>query len=645
MHHSCGKHLLFALLCGLIAPGVARGQETTTADTAPADSLDGARSLLKAGNFDGAAFSAIEVLERKPGDGAALFILGMARFRATRYEEALRAFAAARTSPNPPTSGSLLYNEAATLYALERFAEAEQAFVAAAAAAPDLATLALINAGQAAVDTQNVTQARAHLARAQQAGDSASFAVELQELKEDIEEEAALQLQDRIDDALDDGHRASKAGKTREAIALYESALAVANAGNASAADRAELEFALGSLHYKQRDYEEALPHLEQATTLSAQDPDFHYQAAMANYRLDRADEARLHFDQALALKLDPETARLAETYRAALGWGLTAQSTGLAMRAQVGSGYDSNVLLLGALRSDVVNAEYDSQDSFFVATGVEALYTKVWRDAFALQGGYMFDQIAYSNPDADVFSMQIHNASLAGETVMGSFHGGLGASGEYQISGIETFEPFLAVLSLAPSLGLDEGDFTSTWLDVRVSRKIAQDPAFDVYAGKRRDIRLTQRFRYRGTRANVSLRSRREDIGTNELDLMLARETLQGIYTVPYSYRSTAALAGGSVTVWDNLRLSVDLSFEKVAYQGDNVLRIEGAFNRFTEMRVRRKDDRFAASVGMTYPFGDYVNLGLRYDYVHNDSTMAFKVDDKNFTKHTVGLELSIDY
>jgi tetratricopeptide (TPR) repeat protein len=638
MNRTWGGSLSLVILLALVGPDRAWSQIEV-------DPLDGARTLMKAGDFDGAAFRAIAMLDERPGDGAAFFVLGMARFRATRYEEALRAFAAARQSQNPPSTGSLYFNEASTYYALERYGDAEQAFVMAAKFAPELATLALLNAGQAAIDAGFVPQAKQHLAQVQQAANRDEFKEDIDELQLDIEEAETVALEMRIDAALDAGSRATREGKTSDAIALYQKAIAEAEASNASALDRAELEFALGSIYYRQRSFEMARPHLDRAALLAADDPDFHYQAAMANYRLDRADEARIHFDRALHLKIDPETAALVQTYRAALGWGLSAQDTGLVLRAQAGSGYDSNVLLMGGLRSDVVNAEYGDKESFFFTTSAEAGYTKKWRDAFSLQGSYALDQIAYSNPDADDFSLQVHNASLLTETVTGAFHAGLGLSGEYQIAGIESFSPFLSVFSLIPSIGLEEGHFTSTWLELRMARKNALDRDFYLYEGTRRDLRLTQRFRYRSARANISLRSRRENIGTNELDLGAVRQNLTGIYTVPYSYRSNAATVSGTVTPWGQLRMSVDLIFEKIEYQGDNVLRISGPRGLSNEMRLRRRDNRIATAISIAYPLGDYIDLGLRYDYVRNGSTIEFAFDDKNFEKHSVGLELSIDY
>ncbi len=643
MSRTRGQSLLLAISFALLGPDRAWSQSATPQDDL--DPLDGARTLMKAGDFDGAAFRAIARLDERPGDGAAFFVLGMARFRATRYEEALRAFAAARQAPNPPSKGSLYFNEAATYYALERYADAEQAFVMAAEFATELSTLALINAGQAAVDAQTIPRAKQHLAQVQRAANRDAFKDDIEDLRSDIEEADALELEAHIDAALDGGGRATREGKAKEAIALYQNAIADAEARGANALDRAELEFALGLTYYRQRNFDLALPPLERAASLSSDDPDFHYQAAMANYRLDRADEARAHFDRAIHLKIEPETAALVQTYRAALGWGLSAQDTGLVLRAQAGSGYDSNVLLMGGLRSDVVNAEYGDKESFFFTTSAEAVYTHKWRDAFTLQGSYALDQIAYSSPDADAFSLQVHNASVLSETVTGAFHAGLGLSGEYQIAGIETFTPFLSVFSLLPSIGFEEGHFTSTWLELRMARKNALDPDFDLYEGTRRELRLTQRFRYRSTRTNVSLRSRRENIGTNELDLGEVRQYLTGIYTVPYSYHSNAATLSGTATPWGQLRLSVDLSFERIVYQGDNVLRVSGPFGRGNEMRLRRKDNRIATAISVAYPLGDYVDLGIRYDYVGNGSTVEFAFDDKNFEKHTVGLELSIDY
>src|SRR5262249_35488773 len=128
--------------------------------------LDRARAALQAGNPAEAARAATDAAAVDPDDGEAQLLLGLARFRAGRYDEALAAFDAAARAARPPKPGVVAFNRGATLYKLGRFAEAERAFLEAAAADEKLAAVAMLDAGLAARDGGALERAEQHAARA-----------------------------------------------------------------------------------------------------------------------------------------------------------------------------------------------------------------------------------------------------------------------------------------------------------------------------------------------------------------------------------------------------------------------------------------------------------------------------------------------
>ena len=124
----------------------------------------------------------------------------------------------------------------------------------------------------------------------------------------------------------------------------------------------------------------------------------------------------------------------------------------------------------------------------------------------------------------------------------------------------------------------------------------------------------------------------------------------LTGFYFVPYSYRSNAVLVALSCKLPGQLNLALDGSFERVQYNEDSVLRVQGPLdaprlaNREVA-RVRRRDHRTAVGAALTYPLGDYFDLSLRFDAIWNDSTLQVAFDDKRWNKYSIALELSAEF
>ncbi len=123
------------------------------------DGLEAARAAFDAGNYEQAETLALGEAA-SPRAGGALYLAGLARFRAGRPAEALKALDAAALAPDPPERAFWEFNRGACLYELGRHAEAEAAFLEAAALGGPIAAVALANAGFAALDGGSPDRAR-----------------------------------------------------------------------------------------------------------------------------------------------------------------------------------------------------------------------------------------------------------------------------------------------------------------------------------------------------------------------------------------------------------------------------------------------------------------------------------------------------
>lgn len=620
--------------------------------------LASARARHKQGDHTGAAALALEVLQAHPGNGSAYLVLGMARFGAARYEEALTAFDTARQSEDPPFPGLLSFNQASALFALGRFAEAERAFASAAdayAVGDDkrLAIVASVNAAHSALGRGDPVAARSHHARAQGLDGDATMHESVSELATTIDDAEERLLYQHLDAVRARGRKALQDGRPSDAASIYQAGLAQAVAHQAPAEEQADLAFGLGLALYRGGKHDQAGPHLQRAAELDPSDPELRYMVGLNHYRADRPGEAKRAFDAALSAKLPDDTAQLARGYRDALGFGLASQGEGLQARVTAGTGYDTNVTQLGILRTEVVVGEAPESTGGPLAT-VSADASVGFRlapDLF-LQASYLLDQLAYTADEHDLFSLQSHSLDTRIEQTVGVLHLGLGATGDVQFSGVSSYEAFQRALSIEPNLGIDEGDRTFTWFRLKYQDKKTFSDQLSYFAGRRIDASVEQVLRFSPFRARLTLRHRRENIGTRTVDLGILRAgtNITGLYYFPFSYRSNGASLFASVRVTDELRLGASTSYESVNYTEDSTVFATGSGLNQRQItreiaRVRRQDDRYGVGFEISYTLGDYFDLTARYDLLVNDSTMNLAFDDKNYSKHLFAVELGFDY
>lgn len=652
-------HRFPKLFCALLVLGSALSAQVAAADgpqTVPPPSLDEplvkARRLLREGHYDEAAALAQSYVTEEPTDGAGFMVIGLACYRSSRYQDALLAFGNARAAARPPSSALLSFNEGSAYFALKRFDEAQIAFSQAASEDASLALLATANAGHAAIGAGNLAKARTYASALGNMQHDASATSTITELSDAINEA-------EVDEAASGmaTHRLkAKAALSDDqpdvAAAEYLAALEKAERVGADAELRAELWYAAGYARYRGAHYHEAEQAFLTASKLSPKDGEFTYMLALSAYRMGQLDLAHKRFALALKLGVDGDTTKLAQAYLASTDWGMNARGEGLNAHAGVNSGYDSNVSQLGGI-SEVLGGEVkESRNGTFMSVNVDAQWGTNVGDRAYVRADYFFDQLAYTDTANDAFSLQVHSAALRSQYQLKPVFLGLAILGDYQLSGISNFTPFLTTGTIEPSIVVPESAFTSSTLRLRVQRKSALDDSYKQFSGRRVDLRLSQKARWKNLRVELAYGHRRERIGSRVVDLGQLPNVMaaERYYFASYSYNSNGAYVSSSLRVTPDLRLALDASYEHLRYVDPSIQGVQLETPRgkvFTQegTRERRIDNRFGFGAGVSYSLGQWAEAGLRYDMISNDSTIDYSFDNKNFAKHQFMVELGLDY
>jgi tetratricopeptide (TPR) repeat protein len=633
---------------------------------APEEPAAEARAALSAGDPARAAEIAGRALAAGDAGAAAgelALVLGLARFREGRYDDALAAFDQAAGATEPPPAAVLAFNRGSALYKLRRFAEAEQLFLRAAGADPHVAALALLDAGLAALDAGSPERARAHLARleALARGGGADAQTAAAELRDEVvaEEDARSREQRRA--LRQDARAALRSRDYQRAARLYEDALENARRAHVPEDEEGELAYALGFALYRAGRFAEARARFAEAIVRQPREGEFHLLAGLTAYILADDEAAIRELEAALALGLSTEDRQAAERTLDTLTPGLRARGPGIAAAADLGAGYDSDVPQANVGRTETLAANGGSP----FATASFALTDRFLHGRRAVtEIAYLFDQIAYTETRFDDFSLQQQTLAAEEEVrIQRRWRLGLRASGDLLFAGIEHFRRFLDEVTLRPSVAFDEARVTGTRLDVAETWKWALDPTAPQFGGRRTDVLLSQELRGRRARGSLALRFRDEAIGTEvvpltelpdvEASVSCTAPSCQGTYYVPYNYRSGAVIAGLTVAATARLRLDVGADFERRIYATASFLEIQRASGVMRERDTRiRRDNQLEASIAASARLGAHASARLRYDVTLNRSNIdntrpnhALDYANKNYLKHIISLELDTDW
>jgi tetratricopeptide (TPR) repeat protein len=634
------------------------------AETSPGDALDDARALMATGDYEQAALKARAIVALTPSRGAAHLVLGLAYFRAGRYQEALAAFAAARTSATPAAPGPIAFNEGSTLFALGRYGEAQKSFEQAAKISPDLAFLATVNAAEAALAAGDFPAAEQHTSAAK----AVATTPERREILGDLVERAAreaVQAQLRTREERREQARAALADeRPADAAAIYEGLLADPTPPALAEAERNVLEHGFGLALLRQNRFAAAALHFAKAAALDAHDGDSLYMQGIAHFRADAWTAARTLFQQALHRDLDEETAASARGFLDRLSFGSRRGGAGASLGLSGGAGYDSNVIQGADSRPETITPDQvGSAGDFFASASAHVSDEWLVRKTGAVAADYDLDQLAYPDSDHQDYSLQDHNLRLRAEwSPVSLVHFGLIGGEELQFSGLTGFRAFQNILTAEPSIAFDELPCTSTQLRLRLQKKTALDHNYDYYTGSRVEIRLGQRLRLGAVRGELAFRHRRERIGTRAATLLQVGtsqsfkfrkrkptdpvDEASYLYVAPYAYDSNAVLASLEVG-FGRWRVSADASAEILDFRGDSRVYFVVPtmnINRLYESQNRR-DLHLTGSLAAAARLGTHMDLVLRYDVTDNRSTLVLDVDDRNYLKHLITFTVEADW
>jgi tetratricopeptide (TPR) repeat protein len=441
----------------------------------PDELLDEAREALADDALERARSLARMASEEDPGDPDAQVVLGLVAVRSGDPETGLSHFDRALGLAGGARA-AIAFNRAVCLFELGRFSAAERAFLQVADdAGPPLSGLAAVNAGFAAREQGAPLRARRHLQRARtlDTGD------ELGPLLDELEAE----LQETLRALRAEGRELLEQGRDAEAVQRFERAL-----------------------------------------KLAPRDGSAHYDAGVAAYRVGARDRARRHLRRARELGLDPDWDALAVAYLDVLSGGLRRAGRGPSLGLSVAGGYDSNVTQVGLGDSNaLVGLQQTIADGTFVRATVDASHGFAPTDrTFALlsYGAY---QLAYTDPDLDIYSTQVHDLEMAAEVrPTGPLRLGVSAFAAVTFIGLSDYRVLSWTGGGEARVGLVHGDGFDTEVRAQVSGTDAIADEFTFLAGNRFEAGLRQVYRQRRYSLGFDLRYRVENVGTQRIDASL---------------------------------------------------------------------------------------------------------------------------
>lgn len=601
----------------------------------PADRLAQAREALSAADYGRAEALALSAAA-PPRRGEALYLVGLARFRAGRPEDALEALDDAARAEDPPERGPWLYNRGACLYALGRFAEAEPAFLAAADADPSLTAAATANAGFAALDRGAFRRARAHAEAARAVASGPALA-----LVDDLEAALAAQAPPDLG-----------ATPRERAAAAYRDALAAFDAGR----------------------YGEARRGFRRAAELAPDDGRAPLMAGASAVRSGDRRLARAYLIRALSLHLDDPERRIALDYLAECSYGLASRPAGWTLSAHAGAGWDDNVLQSGG-GSERAPASTARVRSAQVLAGAAAAFRWRPRPTLSLDVGYGLEEAAYRHPwtssgttppaVAADYSLQQHVLAAAVE---------VSPSRRVRVGGLATVETtftkrwgFRLLDAGGGATGwaaLDATDWATSRLDLAweyrrgpgAGRGAPED--FSYLTGNRYELGVSQQLRLGAVTLDGSFRHRIERIGLLTVTVTPSQPVAGGIasqWVLPFGSTVDTLALSARALVW-RLQLVASVGYGWRTYDRDSVTSGYAVnpvmmASQYVELgRRRRHDERLSGGVAATVQLLRALSLTARWDAAVNGSNVAhgqagheWDYDDKNFAKHVVAVDVAV--
>ncbi|KFE71404.1 tetratricopeptide repeat protein [Hyalangium minutum] len=582
-------------------------------------SLTEAQQAFAEGRYEGAEQLALQAA-KPPQEGAALYLVGLARFRSGRPADALEALEAAGKAQDAPERAPWNFNRGACLYELGRFEEAEQAFLQ-AAADESLSRVAWVNAGFAALDAGFPERAAQWAARA-------------------------------------------KAGAAERELALVEELLSEVAHAKGATVSAGDESYRQGLTSFDAGRFEEARTHFLEAAKWEGSSGRARLMAGASAYRTGDRVAAREDIVTALALRLEPRDREVARDYLDRLSYGLRSSGQGLGASVGAGVGYDSNVLQVGvAARDGSLGSRTLDTASQFVEVGLGLVARLRLSDTVFSELSYGGSQRAYTESSASDYSLQLHRAGAAVEwDAVRRLRLGASANGEVYFTGISAFRGLQASATGSVWVALDENELTSTRLDASFSRKVGLASEFSYLTGRRLDATLSQDLRLRKFLLTGWYRYREDRIGTLMQSASSGGSGLLQEYVIPFAWAGHATGASARWELGEGFEASLYAGLEWRRYLSESFLRVQLLDGSEQEWGHRqRRDTRLVLGPALSAQLGKHLQLSVRYDFLSNDSNVDTRLADPadaceapdyvchrydytngNYQKHQPMLELS---
>ncbi len=612
-----------------------------------------AREALADGRLDEASKLAKELANAEPADAEGYRIAGLAAFRGGRYEEARAAFLAQLARERSAETAPVVhFNLAGAEFKLGRFVEAEGDYRA-AAADPGLAPLATLNAALAA-DRAGAHDSAGDLLRAAAVlGAGGSVGEQADRLLGEWRDARAA---DRRDGAYHLAHEARAelaAGRAADAVSLYYGARAEAAAGAMAAAERAEIDVALGNSLLAAGRPREAEAALRTAAAALPRDGEVRYLLGVALN--DAGDPAAADaFRAALAAGLSPGDAARTRGYLDALdhpelGAAVASARARFTVEPMVGFGWDSHY----AAGRETIFGTNANQSSAEIVADVEPRLRLFGRPSNGAWLGNRVDALLYLSGEADPFSLIEDDLYLEGAWSPLAWLT-LRATGEgyLQSAGVSSFGLYETGAQLALKATAYEGERFAT--RVRYAHTFMQslDPNYQYLSGGHDDASIAELAWLGRWRLSLGYVFRSDAVGVQTADAMaILPANLVGpdndfFYRIPWSYTShdVGFDADGDLA---GFHLSGGLHYERRDY-GGTITTTSTSAAVAAGMHTHRVDDRYAADLAVKrlLGFGIYARLSAYLLFsasTINNQDLAFKYDfdDKTYVRFVGTLEL----
>jgi tetratricopeptide (TPR) repeat protein len=522
-----------------------------------------------------------------PRLGAALYLVGLARFRAGRPAEALEALEAAGRAEDAPERAPWSFNRGACLYALERFAEAEQAFLE-ATVDESLARVAWVNAGFAALDGGSLDRAAQWAERA-------------------------------------------KHGASERELLLVEELLSELARAQGQSVSQGDETYRQGLASFDAERFEEARALFLQAAERDPSSGRARLMAGASAWRAGDRAAAREDILSALTLTLDPQDKETAHDYLDRLSFGLRSSGRGVGVSAGTGMGFDSNVLQVGVAQRDGSVGTTVQTGSAFAEVGLGLVARLRLSNALFAELSYGGSQRVYTLESVRDYSLQLHRVGAAVELEAASgIRLGASLAGDVFFTGLSDFRGLQASASGSGWLALDEGEVTSTRLELAVARKSGLASEFDYLTGRRVDVTLSQEFRLRNLGVTAWYRYREDHIGTlvQAADIRLPGGAQE--YVIPFASAGHSAGASARMVLGEHWEANLYTGVEWRNYLRESFVRFQRMDGSVEERGRRlREDVRFVLGPAVSVRLARHLQLSARYDFLVNASNVDTRLTD----------------